>query len=227
MLRYIYDILRRIRYPFLKYKKVKINYSSSVSSDVYFEGNNKIGKKSIFRKSRIGFGTYFGDNCIVSECEIGRYCSIAYGFKVLIGKHPRETIVSTHPAFFSTKKQAGFSYVNNTIYDEIDYVNKEKKIAVSIGSDVWIGTDVKINNGVTVGDGAVIGAGSLVLHDIKPYEIVAGIPAKKIGERFTTEEQKILLKFKWWNMEEKWLKNNVILFSDIEKMKEWLKNNEI
>jgi len=54
---------------------------------------------------------------------------------------------------------------------------------VTIGNDVWIGARVIILPGVTIGEGAVIGAGAVVTNDVKPYTIVGGVPATKIGER--------------------------------------------
>lgn len=54
---------------------------------------------------------------------------------------------------------------------------------VSIGDDVWIGIRAIILPGVSIGDGAVIAAGAVVTRDVEPYAIVAGMPAKKIGER--------------------------------------------
>ncbi|MFT4985761.1 MAG: acetyltransferase-like isoleucine patch superfamily enzyme [Glaciecola sp.] len=54
---------------------------------------------------------------------------------------------------------------------------------IKIGNDVWIGTDVKILKGVTIGDGAVIASGALVKNDVASYDIVGGVPAKKIGAR--------------------------------------------
>ena len=45
---------------------------------------------------------------------------------------------------------------------------------------VWIAHDVKIKGGVTISTGAVIGMGAVVTHDIGPYEIWAGNPARLI-----------------------------------------------
>lgn len=54
---------------------------------------------------------------------------------------------------------------------------------VVIGDDVWIGTGAIVLAGVTIGDGAIVGAGAVVTSDVASYAIVAGIPARVIGER--------------------------------------------
>lgn len=54
---------------------------------------------------------------------------------------------------------------------------------ICIGNDVWIGARVIILPGVHVGDGSVIGAGAVVTHDVEPYTVVAGNPARVIGRR--------------------------------------------
>ena len=54
---------------------------------------------------------------------------------------------------------------------------------ILIGRDVWIGANSVVRDGVTVGEGAVIGALSMVTHDVEPYAIMAGNPARKLRER--------------------------------------------
>lgn len=54
---------------------------------------------------------------------------------------------------------------------------------VSIGDHVWIGARAMILPGVEVGEGAVVGAGAVVTKPCAPYDIVAGNPARRIGER--------------------------------------------
>ena len=54
---------------------------------------------------------------------------------------------------------------------------------VVIEDYVWIGARAMILPGVTLSRGCVVGAGAVVTKDVAPYTIVAGVPAKKIGER--------------------------------------------
>jgi serine acetyltransferase len=71
-----------------------------------------------------------------------------------------------------------------------------------IGNDVWIGAHVCVKQGVSIGDGAVVGAGSVVTHDIPPYSIAYGIPAKVIKKRFENEEKEKLIKESgFWELE--------------------------
>lgn len=82
-----------------------------------------------------------------------------------------------------------------------------------IGNDVWVGEGAKINGGIQVGDGAVIAAGSVVTHDVPPYAIVAGVPAKIIKYRFDEPKIQELLTIKWWEWSEVEIERNKVFFS--------------
>lgn len=73
---------------------------------------------------------------------------------------------------------------------------------IIIGNDVWTGFECLIMSGVTVGDGAVIGARSVVTHDVPPYTIVAGSPARVIRRRFDEAIITRLLEIAWWGWDE-------------------------
>ena len=59
--------------------------------------------------------------------------------------------------------------------------------------------------------------GSIVLHDVPPYTIVAGIPAKEIRKRFSVETIESLQKLKWWDKPIEWIEANAEDFSDVEQ----------
>ena len=54
------------------------------------------------------------------------------------------------------------------------------KGGITIGNNVWLGNNVCVLGGVSIGDGVVVAANSVVTHDIPPYCVAAGAPAKVI-----------------------------------------------
>ncbi len=61
--------------------------------------------------------------------------------------------------------------------------NSSDAFKVTIGNRAWIGPGTTILHSVNIGEGAVIAAGAVVTKDVEPFAIMAGIPARKIGER--------------------------------------------
>lgn len=66
--------------------------------------------------------------------------------------------------------------------DSHKLVGKSMDAPIVIGDHVWIGVNCTILKGVTIGDGSVIAAGSVVVRDIPPKCLAAGVPAKVIRE---------------------------------------------
>jgi acetyltransferase-like isoleucine patch superfamily enzyme len=53
---------------------------------------------------------------------------------------------------------------------------------IRIEDDVWIGFNSAILKGVTIGRGAVVGASSVITHDVAPFTVVVGNPARRVGD---------------------------------------------
>lgn len=191
-----------------KYKDLKIGYMSSANNCV-FGFKNRIMEKVLISNSILGDYTYIANNTVIQNVKIGKFCCIGPNCKIGLGKHPSSKFVSIHPAFYSVNNSINISFVNNSTFEEFDFIR--------IGHDVWIGANVIIKDGVNIGNGAIIGAGSVVTKDVDDYNIVAGTPAKFIRYRFEKKQIELLQKIKWWDFDYKKLNSFSDLFQDIEK----------
>ncbi len=199
-----------------------INFSNCI-----FEGHNKIGKFSILNHCIFGYASYIAESSVLENTSVGRYSAIGSYVHIISGRHPTKEFVSIHPAFYSIAMQAGFSYVNENIFEEFEWVDKKEGLYVKIGNDVWIGNGVSIMEGVTIADGTIIGAGAVVVKDTEPYSIVGGNPAKVIRYRFGEDEIKFLANLEWWNWKEEQIKKYAIYFNDVRNLREALIKNEV
>lgn len=89
---------------------------------------------------------------------------------------------------------------------------------LSIGHDVWMGANVVINASKvkSIGNGAIIGSGAVVVEDVPPYAVVAGVPAKVKKYRFTPKQIDILERVQWWNWDEETIRLNGDCFTNID-----------
>ena len=147
-----------------------------------------------YRNYKVGRWTY-GVPEVVSwdqgtKLEIGSFCSISKGVKILLGGEHRTDWISTFPF--------------NLLWEEAKDIpgHPSTKGDVIIENDVWIGTDSIILSGIRIGNGSVVGARSVVTKDVPPYAIVAGNPAKVIRYRFEERVIEELLKIRWWEWED-------------------------
>ena len=69
----------------------------------------------------------------------------------------------------------------NHDYNDIHFCGKGAPVI--IGAHAWICSNSIILPGITIGEGAVVASGAIVTHDVPPYAVVGGIPAKVIGQR--------------------------------------------
>jgi len=166
-------------------------------SKVYFERLINLDKVSI------GKGTYGSLNIMdyspqtgKAKVKIGAYCSIAMDNLFLLG--------GGHPLHYATT----YPFKNMLCGQEESLENGD----IIIKDDVWIGAQATIMSGVTIGQGAVIGAKALVTHDIPPYAIAVGIPAKVIKYRFNEETINELMKIDFSKFGYEIIKKNIELF---------------
>lgn len=78
--------------------------------------------------------------------------------------------------------------VAHPVHDPVGQANLGNAIStertwVEIGKGAFLGTGTVVLPRTRIGEGAVVGAGSVVTHDVPAWSIVAGAPAKVIGER--------------------------------------------
>ena len=148
---------------------------------VLFKENVNFGKHSTFGRGTV----FFAPNRIVigNNCYIGKYCTleadIETGDKVLIGNNVG--LIGRYDHDYSIKNQC---IIDSPSIRDKNYNFKGKDLKIKINNDVWIGYGSIVLSGVEIGEGAIVAAGSVVTKDVKPYTIVAGVPAKFINKRY-------------------------------------------
>jgi acetyltransferase-like isoleucine patch superfamily enzyme len=130
--------------------------------------NNSIGvfQKVTLKTCRIGSEIVLGNNVGLSGAVISSMGSIKIGNNVLIGSGVLITDNDAHPINPILRKQ------NNRI----------SVLPIEIKDNVFIGARSIILKGVIIGEGALIGAGAVVTKSIPDFAIVAGNPARIIGD---------------------------------------------
>jgi acetyltransferase-like isoleucine patch superfamily enzyme len=132
-----------------------------IGSNVYI-GHYAILRGYDFGELVIGDDTWIGQFCYFNSAggiEIGSRVGIGPGVKIMSSKHGEEG--RNVPVLLC----------------DLEFAK------VTIESDCDLGMGSIILPGVTVGKGSQVGAGAVVTRDVEPYCIVAGVPARKIGER--------------------------------------------
>ena len=174
----------------------------------------------------VGEFTYFSDTDFESHVThhydfngdkliIGKFCQIAAGVNfVMNGANHQMNAVTTFP----------FYIMEGWDQDTPPLSEMPLKGDTVIGNDVWIGQNTTILPGVHIGDGAIIGLNSVVGHDIAPYTIAAGNPAREIRKRFDDELIQIMLKLRWWDKNTEEIEHliPVLTCSNLERVKQEL-----
>jgi len=110
-------------------------------------------------------GITIGDNCVIGPYSvITGQGGINIGDNIIIG--PRVSILPIN-----------HHYDSNTLPIKNQGIDAN---GICIHNDVWIGAGAIILDGVDIGKGSVVAAGAIVNHDVPPFTLVAGVPAKII-----------------------------------------------
>jgi acetyltransferase-like isoleucine patch superfamily enzyme len=208
MFRSIFQALFQSLYLRVRHRSRRLKVGAlSTFENVTFGDFNAVYNLARLRDVQLGSFSYVANGARITHVTIGKFCSVGPNCKIGVGIHPSRTFVSTHPAFYSPKNEAGTTFVAAGAY--IDF----KRII--IGNDVWVGESAIVMDGVTIGNGAIVAAGAVVTRDVPPYAVVAGVPARIIRYRFEPQQIAALEALKWWDKDIEWLKANVVMFSDI------------
>lgn len=217
-------IYNYLDWVFKKPSYIDVNATIPKSMKIFeseLHGEVNLGERSVIFKAILSGKITIGNNTTIwgpniqilainNPITIGSFCSIARDVSIQEYYHDYNKITTYY---------IGRNVFGNDIENEVS-----SKGPIIIGNDVWIGTGVQIMTGVTIGDGAVIGANSTVTHDVPPYAVVGGVPAKVIKHRFSQEIIDKLLRIKWWNWDIEKIKKNKALFSidlTIEMIKQY------
>ena len=111
-----------------------------------------------------------GNNCMIgTDCHITALTGIHIGDGLLTGK---SVLISDNAhGNPSDKIRLALRPTMRPLYS---------KAGIVIGNNVWIGEKAAVLAGVTIGDGAIIGANAVVTHDVPPYSVAVGCPARII-----------------------------------------------
>ena len=123
---------------------------------------------------------YLGDNVSIGvhSTFLSSDAKIHVGNKVMFG--PNVTLISGDHRTDLVGK-----YMKDITIEEKLPVNDQDII---IEDDVWVGANSLILKGVKISTGCVIAAGSVVTKSTEPYCIYAGVPARKIKDRFSVDD---------------------------------------
>lgn len=120
----------------------------------------------------IGEGSTIQRRCSLNgSVRIGRGCILAPDVFVSSGTHPFRTPSLEHLPIRDQERRlraAGQAADDRPVW---------------IQDDCWLGVHAVLMPGVVVGKGSVVGANAVVTKDVAPYSVVAGAPARSIGQR--------------------------------------------
>lgn len=176
--------------------------------DSHFGRYVEISEAAEITETTIDDYSYVMEHCSIASCTIGKFVNIASRVRINPGNHPVDWVTQHH--FMYRKEMFG---LDNS--DDQDFFDWRRRQRVIIGHDVWIGHNAVIMPGVSIGNGVAIGSGAIVTHDVEPYAIVAGVPARKIRLRFNKAICRAIEQTGWFHWKHDLLKKRLNDFKDI------------
>jgi putative colanic acid biosynthesis acetyltransferase WcaF len=136
------------------------------------------------------FGAKLGSNChIYGRARIWAPWNLICAEMATIGDeaiiyNPARMVLGSH-AIISQQ-----AYLCGATHDYEDPNFPLVSFPISIGSYAWVCARATVQPGVSVGEGAVLALGSVATHDLQPWTVYGGVPARKIKMRRNTTERK-------------------------------------
>jgi UDP-2-acetamido-3-amino-2,3-dideoxy-glucuronate N-acetyltransferase len=135
---------------------------------------------SVGAGSRIGTFVEIQKNATVgARCKISSHTFICEGVVI------EDEVFVGHGVMFINDRRPRATNDDGSAQTEADWVLERTHVRRSAS----IGSNATIVCGVTVGIGALVGAGAVVTRDVPDHAVVAGVPARIVGdtrERRTT-----------------------------------------
>ncbi|MBS0244362.1 MAG: N-acetyltransferase [Proteobacteria bacterium] len=128
---------------------------------------------------RIGDSTKIGAFVEIQKgAVIGANCKVSSHTFICEGVTVEDEVFIGHGVMFTNDRFPRATNPDGSLQTEADW----SVVPTRIARRASIGSNATIVAGITVGEGALIGAGAVVTKDVPPFAIVAGVPARVIGD---------------------------------------------
>ena len=115
---------------------------------------------------------------IQKNAVIGARCKISSHTFICEGVIIEDEVFIGHGVMFINDLYPRAANADGSPLTEADW----KVVETRIKRRASIGSNATIMGGITIGEGALVGAGAVVTKDVPPYTIIAGVPARVIGD---------------------------------------------